>query len=69
MPTRRNSAEFYDSNDKKPAGKREGTLKLGALDPPAKRGSGLRLGFISLGVAAALGLVFVGLRRRRPVRT
>src|SRR5437879_7592960 len=45
MPARRNSTEFYDAKDKKPAGKREGTLKLGALDPLPKRGGALRLGF------------------------
>jgi hypothetical protein len=64
MPARRNSSEFYDSKDKKPAGRREGTLKLGALDAATKRGGGLRLGFIMLGVA---GLVLVGVmfKRRR----
>jgi hypothetical protein len=36
MPARRNSAEFYDAEDKKPAGKREGALKLGALEPAAQ---------------------------------
>src|SRR5882724_7231149 len=33
MPARRNSSDFYDAKDKKPAGKREGALKLGQLDP------------------------------------
>src|SRR6185295_12332180 len=68
MPARRNASEFYDAKDKKPAGKREGTLKLGALDPlPARRSGALRLGFVTLG-AAALGLAALGIvysRRRR----
>jgi hypothetical protein len=63
MPARRNSTEFYDAKEKKPAGKREGTLKLGALAPPAKRG-GLRLGLIMLGLAAGLGLSLPLLGRR-----
>src|SRR6267378_4939955 len=45
MPSRRNSSEFYDAKDKKPAGKREGTLKLGALEPAPRHGSTFRLGF------------------------
>ncbi len=65
MPARRNSAEFYDANDKKPAGKREGTLKLGALDPPAQRGNALRLGFVMLGALLSAGLIALGLARRR----
>ncbi len=64
MPARRNSAEFYDAKDKKPAGKREGTLKLGALEPPAPRGGAFRLGFITLGALVSLGLVVLGLTRR-----
>jgi hypothetical protein len=65
MPPRRNSAEFYDSKDKKPAGRREGTIKLGSLGPPTKRAGGLRLGFITLGVAAGLAAaLFIGRRRR-----
>jgi len=68
MPARRNSSEFYDAKEKKPSGKREGTLKLGALEPlPAKRIGALRLGLITFGAVglglAALGFVFV---RRRP---
>src|SRR5438128_1058989 len=39
MPARRNSSEFYDAKEKKPSGKREGTLKLGALEPAAQRGN------------------------------
>src|SRR5437016_13567832 len=54
MPARRHSTEFYDANEKKPAGKREGTLKLGALEPPAARSGALRLGFITLGLVAGL---------------
>jgi hypothetical protein len=68
MPARRTSAEFYDAKDKKPAGKREGTLKLGALDSPGPRGGALRLGFITLGALASVGLVVLGLARRRGTR-
>jgi hypothetical protein len=64
MPGRRNSAEFYDTKDKKPAGKREGTLKLGALAPASQRGTGVRLGFITLGLVIAGGLLLVGFARR-----
>jgi hypothetical protein len=64
MPARRNSSNFYDAREKKPAGKREGTLKLGALDPPADRNGPFRLGFIGLGVAVSIGLLFLGLTRR-----
>src|SRR5205823_12844712 len=53
MPARRNSSQFYDAKDKKPAGKREGVIKLGALGPPAARGS-LRLGLITLGLVASV---------------
>ena len=67
MPARRNSAEFYDAKDKKPVGKREGTLKLGALESPPKRGGALRLGFVMLGALAGIGLV-VGLARRRRLK-
>ncbi len=65
MPARRNSAEFYDAKDKKPAGKREGTLKLGSLEPAGRRGGVLRLGFVTLGLLVAAGLVVLGLGRRR----
>ncbi len=65
MPARRNSVEFYDAKDKRPAGKREGTLKLGALEPADRRGGGLRLGFITLGALVSVGLVVLGLARRR----
>jgi hypothetical protein len=65
MPARRNSTEFYDAKDKKPAGKREGTLKLGVLEPPARRAGEMRLGFIMLGAVVSIGLVFLGLSRRR----
>jgi hypothetical protein len=61
MPARRNSAEFYDAKDKKPAGKREGTLKLGALEPAAPRGGAFRLGFITLGALLSVGLLVLGL--------
>jgi hypothetical protein len=64
-PARRNSAEFYDAKDKKPAGKREGTLKLGALEPAGRRGSAFRLGFVMLGALVGVGLVVLGLVGRR----
>jgi hypothetical protein len=63
MPARRNSAEFYDAKDKKPTGKRDGILKLGALDPRPSRGSGLRLGFITLGLIIGAALLLRNLRR------
>jgi hypothetical protein len=66
MPARRNSSEFYDTKDKKPAGRREGTLKLGALEPPSKRSSGLRLGFVMLG--AVLGVAFLLMQRQAAPR-
>jgi hypothetical protein len=56
MPARRNSAEFYDSKNKKPAGRREGVLKVGSLEPRPVRSGGLRLGFISFGAAVGLAL-------------
>jgi hypothetical protein len=65
MPARRNSAEFYDAKDKKPAGKREGTLKLGALEPASKRGGAFRLGFIMLGAALAVAVMVLSMGRRR----
>jgi hypothetical protein len=65
MPARRNSSDFYDAKDKKPAGKREGTLKLGALEPAAPRGGAFRLGFVMLGALVSVGLVVLGLARRR----
>jgi hypothetical protein len=66
MPARRNTSEFYDAKDKKPAGKREGTLKLGVLEPAAQRGNVFRLGFVMLGALVSLGLVVLGLARRSP---
>jgi hypothetical protein len=65
MPARRNSSEHYDAKDKKPAGKREGMLKLGALEPATERGSGLRLGFITLSALIGIGLLFLGLARQK----
>ena len=69
MPARRNSSEFYDAKDKKPAGKREGTLKLGALETPAQRGTTLRLGFVmlsaALGLSVAVAATARGLNKRR----
>jgi hypothetical protein len=67
MPARRNSPEFYDAKDKKPSGKREGMLKLGALPPTAQRGGALRLGFITLCALVGVGLVLLA-HRRRPRR-
>ena len=64
MPARRNSAEFYDAKDKKPTGKREGTLKLGALEPAERRGGAFRLVFVMLGALVSVGLVVLGLARR-----
>jgi hypothetical protein len=64
MPARRNSAEFYDAKDKKPTGKREGTLKLGTLEPAARRGNASRLAFITMGTVLVMGLVVLGLWRR-----
>ena len=61
--SRRNSTEFYDAKDKKPAGRREGTLRLGALEPAAKKDSGLRLGFITLGLVVGLALSIAWLRK------
>jgi hypothetical protein len=67
MPARRNSSDFYDAKDKKPAGKREGTLKLGVLEAPARKGGLIRLAFVALGVGLGLGVaVAPGLARRRP---
>jgi hypothetical protein len=67
MPARRNSAEYYDAKTKQPAGKREGVLKLGALNPPAKK-AGFRFGLIVLGVIITAGVAVLGItvsRRRR----
>src|SRR5262249_35615038 len=68
MPARRNTSDFYDAKEKKGTGKREGTLKLGALAPAAKRGGGLRLGLIMLGPLIGAGLTVLGLGRRRCAR-
>src|SRR5256885_11012353 len=63
MPARRNTSEFYDAKDKKPAGKREGTIKLGALGPVQQPGA-IRLGFVMLGAVVSVAAVVAGLRRR-----
>ena len=70
MPARRNTAEYYDVKSKKPAGKRQGVLKLGRLDVPgSQRLGGFRLGAVRVGVVVSLmlALAFVGmtLMRRR----
>jgi hypothetical protein len=65
MPARRNSSDFYDAKEKKPAGKREGMLKLGALEPAAQRGGIFRLGSVMIGALVSVGLVILGLARRR----
>jgi hypothetical protein len=55
MPARRNTPEMYDAKTKQPAGKREGVLKLGALDFSTPK-RGYRLSMISLGLLASLAL-------------
>jgi len=68
MPSRRNSPEFYDAKDKKPAGRKEGVLKLGALEP-APRGStrlaqGARSTYPWATLALTAGLALLVARRR-----
>ena len=58
---------------KKPAGKRQGVLKLGRLDSPSPRLGGFRLGAVHVGVVVSLmlALTMIGLsiiRRRKPTR-
>ena len=70
MPARRNTPEYYDAKTKQPAGKREGVLKLGALNPSATK-AGFRLGAILLGVIITAGVAVLGItvsRRRRHAR-
>ena len=55
MPARRNRPETYDAKTNGPGGRKQGVLKLGALDPPASR---LRVS--GLTVLGLLGLVAVG---------
>ena len=56
MPARRNRAETYDAKKNGPGGRKQGVLKVGALDP---LDAGLRVdGLTGLGL---LGLVTVGL--------
>jgi hypothetical protein len=66
MPARRNTPEYYDAKTKKPTAKREGVLKLGALDGPVKR-NGTRLGMItwSVAIVGLAGLVFGFMISRR----
>ena len=64
MPARRNTSEFYDAKDKKPAGKREGTLKLGTLAPAAGHVGGIRLGFVMLGAVIGVAATIMLLRRQ-----
>ena len=56
MPARRNRPETYDAKVNGPGGRKQGVLKLGALDPPNARS---RVG--SLTALGLLGLVTVGL--------
>ena len=56
MPARRNRPASYDAKVNGPAGRKQGVLKLGALDAPD---AGLRVG--GLTVLGFLGLVTVGL--------
>jgi len=56
MPARRNRPETYDAKVNGPGGRKQGVLKLGALDLPD---AGLRVG--GLTVMGLLGLVTVGL--------
>jgi len=70
MPARRNTPEYYDVKSKKPAGKRQGVLKLGQLSSPgSRRPGGSRLGAIGPGliVSLTLALTMIGLSivRRR----
>src|SRR5437667_7394984 len=58
MPARRNSAEFYDAKDKKPAGKREGVREIAPMKAPAKRTRGGGLGMIIFGTL--VGLLAIG---------
>ena len=79
MPTRRNTAEFYDAKQKKPAGKKQGVLKLGRLDPsgesPSREGRSQAShiaerarGLIVLSLALAIvGLLLVSRRKSREV--
>jgi hypothetical protein len=70
MPARRNSAEYYDAKTKQPGGKKEGVLKLGALDSKTtSKPKGAfsmmptLLGTVALGLAA--GVVLWRTRSRR----
>jgi len=76
MPTKRNRAEHYDATKKAPGGKKEGVLKLGAIDfdaldrqsPKASRTTEHRLAasqmlWISLVITLVLGGVLM-LRRQ-----
>jgi hypothetical protein len=73
MPSRRNSAEFYDTKVKKPAGKKAGVLKLGRLDDvrpnnrPEQRTdesiAGSPVLWTTLGFVAIIGLLAI--RRRK----
>ncbi len=67
MPARRNSAEFYDAKDKKPAGRRGGVLKLGQLDsqPHSQKRGVFSMISTVLGVAGAAVMGGLWLRGRR----
>ena len=63
MPARRNSSEFYDAKDKKPAGKREGVREIAPMKAPAKRTRGGGLGMIIFGtLVGLLAIGWLGLR-------
>ena len=56
MPARRNTAQYYDVKSKKPAGKRQGVLKLGQLTAPASGPGAFRLSAVRLGAVFSLML-------------
>ena len=69
MPTRRNNAESYDANIKRPGGKKQGLLKLGRLELPAAQVAGAESvsrtsGWVLAGITALLFGAMI-IRRRR----
>ncbi len=68
MPARRNSREFYDAKNRKPAARGDGTLERGPVKSPGKRRGSLGgLGGIFLGAIAGLMVAgaLIGLSRTR----